>query len=318
MGAVVALDALLESRRIWRGQPAPRAPSAQPTGFDLLDDVLPDGGWPETALTELLLPADGVGELRLLWPTLARLSRADGMIALIAPPYLPFAQAWANAGVRLNRLQVIRTDPRNALWAAEQCLRSAACSAVLCWPHQANDRALRRLQVAAETGQCLGFAMRPMKAAANPSPAALRIAIDAAPAQLRVLKCRGGNPPTRAIPFPSSPMPPAQPPVITALPARSPATTGQWVDGGDSAQKPAMDGRRPASGQEALMKGRSTVPTGRPLRDQVTPASTAHLMRDQAAPALIPSVHPLVPATFPFRPRLLPTQAGTEGNRGGD
>ena len=309
MGAVVALDALLESRRIWRGQPAPRAPSAQPTGFDLLDDALPDGGWPETALTELLLPADGVGELRLLWPTLARLSRADGMIALIAPPYLPFAQAWANAGVRLNRLQVIRTDPRNALWAAEQCLRSAACSAVLCWPHQANDRALRRLQVAAETGQCLGFAMRPMKAAANPSPAALRIAIDAAPAQLRVLKCRGGNPPTRAIPFPSSPMPPAQPPVITALPARSPATTGQWVDGGDSAQKPAMDGRRPASGQEALMKGRSTVPTGRPLRDQVTPASTAHLMRDQAAPALIPSVHPLVPATIPFRPRLLPTQA---------
>ena len=78
---------------------------------ELVREALPDGGWPETALTELLLPADGIGELRLLWPTLARLSRTDGMIALVAPPYLPFAQAWANAGVQLNRLQVIRTDP---------------------------------------------------------------------------------------------------------------------------------------------------------------------------------------------------------------
>ncbi|MGV8940965.1 MAG: translesion DNA synthesis-associated protein ImuA [Lysobacter sp.] len=203
MGKVLALDALLESRQIWRGLPAPHAPSKQPTGLAALDDALPGGGWPDHALTELLLSADGVGELRLLWPTLARLSRADGMVVLIAPPYLPFAGAWAQAGVQLNRLQVIRADTRHALWAAEQCLRSAACSAVLCWPPQADDRALRRLQVAAETGQCLGFAMRPMKTAANPSPAALRIAVDAEPAQLRVLKCRGGNPPTRPIALPA-------------------------------------------------------------------------------------------------------------------
>ena len=297
MGAVVALDALLESRRIWRGQPTPRAPSTQPTGFALLDEALPDGGWPETGLTELLLPADGVGELRLLWPTLARLSRSDGMIALIAPPYLPFAQAWANAGVQLNRLQVIRTDTRNALWATEQCLRSAACSAVLCWLQQANDRALRRLQVAAETGQCLGFAMRPMKTAANPSPAALRIAIDTQPTQLRVLKCRGGNPPTRPIPFSTTTTSSAYSPAATAFPARSPTTIGQGPAGGGIAEKPAMDGRRPASGQEALTKGRSNTPTGRLLRDQAAPAPTL------ASPA-----H-LVPATIPFRPRTLPTQA---------
>lgn len=202
MAAVVPLQALLEARRVWRGQPLPRQPSRQPTGFDWLDDALPCAGWPEAALTELLMPADGIGELRLLWPTLARLSRQDGMIALIAPPYLPFAPAWANAGVQLGKLQVVRTAPRDALWAAEQCLRSAACSAVLCWPQHADDRSLRRLQVAAETGQCLGFALRPARAAENPSPAALRIAIEADPAQLRVLKCRGGNAPPRPLPFP--------------------------------------------------------------------------------------------------------------------
>lgn len=203
MGQVVAIDSLLDARRIWRGQPHARPPSQQPTGWVALDDALPNGGWPESALSELLLPLDGVGELRLLWPTLARLSHAHdaGMIALIAPPYLPFATAWANAGVRMRQVQVIHADTRDVLWATEQCLRSAACAAVLCWPQQADDRALRRLHLAAETGQCLGFAMRPASAAANPSPAALRIAIDARPAQLRVLKCRGGNPPSLPIPF---------------------------------------------------------------------------------------------------------------------
>ena len=102
MAAVLPLQALLDARRVWRGQPLPRPPSRQPTGFDWLDEALPSAGWPEAALTELLLPVDGVGELRLLWPTLARLSHQDGMIALIAPPYLPFAPAWASAGVRLG------------------------------------------------------------------------------------------------------------------------------------------------------------------------------------------------------------------------
>jgi len=57
------------------------------------------------------------------------------------------------------------------------------------------------LQVAAETGQTLAFACRPIQAAANPSPAALRIAIDTRPLQLRVLKCRGGMAPPFPIPF---------------------------------------------------------------------------------------------------------------------
>ncbi|ALN57555.1 hypothetical protein GLE_2206 [Lysobacter enzymogenes] len=202
----VSLDGLIGSRRLWRGQGAQAAPSAQPTGHAALDAALPTGGWPEAALSELLLPHAGVGELELLWPALARLSREApgheaGMIVLVDPPLLPYAPAWRDAGVALSRLQVVRASGRDALWAAEQCLRSGACAAVLCWPQRADDRALRRLQVAAESGQCLGFAVREARAALNPSPAALRIAIDAAPRQLRVLKCRGGNAPTRPIAF---------------------------------------------------------------------------------------------------------------------
>lgn len=200
MGAVVALDQLLDARTLWRGGALPAtAIATHPTGHAGLDARLPQGGWPDSALTEILLPADGVGELALVFPTLARLSQAGQRVVLIAPPYRVHAPGWSYAGVTLSQLQIVQADPRDGLWAAEQCLRSAACAAVLCWPLKADDRALRRLQVAAETGQCLGFAFRDGKHACNPSPAALRIQLDARTRQVRVLKCRGGMAPAQPI-----------------------------------------------------------------------------------------------------------------------
>lgn len=190
MGAVVALDSLFNGGRVWKGRPAAPPASVHPTGLAALDAVLPSGGWPEAALSEILVAQQGVGELRLVWPTLARLSAADERIVLVAPPYTSYPHAWQNAGVDLRQLSVIQADERDALWAAEQCLRSGSCGAVLCWPHKADDRALRRLQVAAETGQTLAFAWRALSEAINPSPAALRLAVE--PSQVRVLKCRGG------------------------------------------------------------------------------------------------------------------------------
>lgn len=190
MGAVVALDSLFNGGRVWKGRPAAPPASVHPTGLAALDAVLPSGGWPEAALSEILVAQQGMGELRLVWPTLARLSAADERIVLVAPPYTPYPHAWQNAGVDLRQLSVIQADERDALWAAEQCLRSGSCGAVLCWPHKADDRALRRLQVAAETGQTLAFAWRALSEAINPSPAALRLAVE--PSQVRVLKCRGG------------------------------------------------------------------------------------------------------------------------------
>lgn len=200
-GNVVSLDALLDRRRVWKGRAMPQQAGHIATGHATLDALLPTGGWPEGALSEILLAAPGVGELQLLWPTLARLTTAGERVVLVAPPAIPFPQAWLAAGVDLRGVSVIQASGRDALWAAEQCLRSGSCGAVLSWPHKADDRALRRLQVAAETGQTLAFAYRPLAEAVNPSPAALRIAIDAQPAQLRVLKCRGGLAPAMPVPL---------------------------------------------------------------------------------------------------------------------
>lgn len=204
MAAVLALDALLDARTVWRG-PAPPTPASDvsPTGHTDLDTRLPGGGWPAHALVEVLMPADGVGELALVLPTVARLTQAGERVVLIAPPHRVHAPGWAYAGVALRQLQVVEASSKDALWAAEQCLRSAACAAVLCWPRQADDRALRRLQVASESGQCLGFAFRDAKHARNPSPAALRLQLDSQ-RQVRVLKCRGGLPPAAPIALTSS------------------------------------------------------------------------------------------------------------------
>jgi len=192
---------LLRDPRLWRGQGAPVAPlSNRPTGCAALDAVLPAGGWPEAALVEILFSADGLGELSLLLPVLAALSSAEKPVVVVAPPYRAYAPAWQRAGVRLSHLHLVEANGKDALWAMEQALRAGCCGAVLGWPMQADDNALRRLQVAAETGQTLGFAFRPMSAQNNPSPAPLRLTLRDGP-ELRVLKCRGALPPARAIPF---------------------------------------------------------------------------------------------------------------------
>lgn len=201
MGAVVAIETLLAAQTLWHaGRSASIAAEGEPSGHAALDALLPQRGWPRRALTELLLPADGVGELSLLMPTLVRMTQAGGTVALIAPPYLPYAPAWQAAGVELAALQIVDASPRDALWAFEQCLRSGACAAVIGWPLHADAPALRRLQVAADSGDCLGFALRDRKHAANPSPAALRVEY-ARDGQGRdawhVRKCRGGPAPAR-------------------------------------------------------------------------------------------------------------------------
>jgi len=196
--ALASLDALIHERRLWpaAGQAAGRP--SESTGHATLDAALPGGGWPPASLLELLLPMDGIGELGLLLPTLVRLARQGRGLAMVAPPYLPYAPALAATGLDLSRLWVLRAEGRDALWATEQALRSGACGAVLCWPKGADDRALRRLAVAAEQGDALGFAFRPLRALQQPSPAALRMKVLPG-GRVRVHKCRGGAVPSMPV-----------------------------------------------------------------------------------------------------------------------
>ncbi|MBI1284755.1 MAG: translesion DNA synthesis-associated protein ImuA [Thiobacillus sp.] len=191
-----SLESVLQHPGIWRGnQRAQTAEDALPTGFAALDALLPGGGWPRGALTELLIERQGIGELRLLMPTLASLSRADGWLAWVAPPYVPYAAALAAAGIDLKRLVVAKPPSEaDAWWTAEQALRSGACGVLLAWLRAADERRMRRLQLAAETGHTWGVLFRHARAAQDRSPAALRLLLEPAANGLavHVLKRRGG------------------------------------------------------------------------------------------------------------------------------
>ena len=196
-GGHAPLQALLQGPYLWRGdERAAVAVPSVPTGHAALDALLPGGGWPRAALTELLCARAGIGELSLLMPALSRLACAeDRWIVLAAPPHLPYAPAFALAGVDLARLVVVNTrQGDDTLWAMEQALGSGACSAVVGWPSRVNERALRRLQLAAENGRTPGFLYTPGPATSS-SLAALRLQLEPTPTGLclRLLKVRGGG-----------------------------------------------------------------------------------------------------------------------------
>ena len=172
------------------------AAAIEPSGLAELDAALPGGGWQSGTIVELMPLDMGIGELRLLMPVLARITATDRHAALISPPCIPFAPAFARHGVNLERLLVIKADkPADILWSFEQTLRCKSFGAVVAWPVAVKDREVRRLQLAAEAGRSIGFMYRSPAAAREASPAAVRLLLEADRDGLRIdiLKCRGAR-----------------------------------------------------------------------------------------------------------------------------
>ena len=185
---------------LWLGHQLGRhADSAVPSGFAPLDDQLPGRGWPRRALTELLLPHPGVGEIRLLAGSLVATQRAGRLVMLFDPPADLSALALAALGFDVEQLLIINTRSRvipgsDSLWALEQALKSGHVGAVLAWlPPRLRAERLRRLQLAAQAHDGLAFVLREISAAQRPTAAPLRLALRASGDVLavRVLKRRG-------------------------------------------------------------------------------------------------------------------------------
>jgi hypothetical protein len=192
-----SLSALLEHPALWRGEDCARNVPAVPSGFAQLDACLPGGGWPQGALSELIAPLAGIGELALLMPACAQLTRSGRWVIFVAPAHIPYAPALANAGLDLARLLLVRAESgKDKLWALEQALKSRHCAAAVAWPERVDASGMRRLQLACEQGGSSGFLFLPQQAALQPSTAALRLALapaDDGKLDIRVLKRRGGT-----------------------------------------------------------------------------------------------------------------------------
>ncbi len=191
------LASLLERPDVWQASAAIRKAIGIATGHSSLDAQLHQGGWPLGAITELLSDHSGSGELQILMPALACLSRQGRKLVFINPPFLPYAPGLHRQGVDLAQLVLIQThDLAEQVWAASQTLRADSSGALLLWPARGaiTHPQLRKLQLAAQNSRGMAVVFRPTRASAAASPAALRLAISPAPGvcHLHILKQRGG------------------------------------------------------------------------------------------------------------------------------
>lgn len=183
---------------VWRaGQLDRGVPAGIPSGHPALDAELPGGGWPRATLVEVLHDGVGLGEVSLLFGALRAVAREGRAIAWVNPPHLPYAPALAAAGVALEACLVVRpATAEDALWSADQALRSGACGAALFWlPGRTDYAALRRLQMAAESGRCLAVLFRSTAALAQPTPAHLRVQVATEAGRLLVSLPKRRGPP---------------------------------------------------------------------------------------------------------------------------
>jgi len=246
---------------LWRasqlGRPRERVFAS---GFAALDEVLPGGGWPAGALTELLLPHPGVGELRLLAPVLVRLQRQQHERCLMwfDPPAQPCAWALRALGLWVHAMVVVHSragtlrasswsSASGALWALEHALKSGHVGAVLAWlPPRLPADALRRLQLAAQGHEGPAFLLRGDEAARQASPAPLRLQLCAAgPDALRVQVLKRRGPPLgHALHLALAP--------VLGSPALARARAGVSAA---TAETGALTGLRPQPGREGQHQG---------------------------------------------------------------
>ncbi|MFG6442803.1 translesion DNA synthesis-associated protein ImuA [Roseateles sp. LKC17W] len=197
--------------RLWRGSSL--GTTATPTlssGFAALDAELPGSGWPLRAVTELLTPQFGVLEWRLLAPALQRWWNTQALPAttgrrrhtaapalrsllLINPPHAPHLPGLQALGLPPSALiWVDATAPAEALWAAEQAIKSRV--AVLAWLPEARPEQIRRLQISALSSDAPAFLVRPERAGQQSSAAPLRLVVqpgDGWALDVHLLKRRG-------------------------------------------------------------------------------------------------------------------------------
>ena len=196
MSSSTVINQLLQNNGIWQASEKGILRPALSTGYANLDKKLHYSGWPQGAVSELLLSTNGIGEIRLLTPLLSKLCQQAGYIVWINPPYLPYGPALSQQKVALDKLIIIKTtSTTESVWAAQQAMTSKSCSAVLLWlPPKTLANEIRKLSIAAKAGNCWGVIFRSQQFHQQPSAATLRITmqVEQQKHQLSIIKQPGG------------------------------------------------------------------------------------------------------------------------------
>ena len=192
------VEALASQLRRLEGAARPSGGQPVSTGSEALDRWLPEGGFRRGTLVEWLSAAEGSGAATLSLHSAREACRAGGALVMIDRRGEFYPPAAAGLGIDLARTILVR--PRRAedeLWALDQALRCEGVGAVWSWLDALDDRAFRRLQLAAEAGGTLGIFLRHFGARSPPSWAEVRLLVESLPSatgrrwRVELLRCRG-------------------------------------------------------------------------------------------------------------------------------
>ncbi len=191
---MLELDKYQHQGLIWYGNRNDKLEGRIPCGYPELDKVL-SGGWPKQGLFEFKTPV-GIGEIRLVLPYLQH-KQSLGLLVFIGSPTLLNAEFLLANDIDLNRVLVLPIyEPEQALWAAEQCLKSGCCSTVMLWLNQLSVKQARRLLLASEQGEstvCLYRAVQTASQFSIPSTLSMSLKASDLGLSLKVDKQRGGQ-----------------------------------------------------------------------------------------------------------------------------
>lgn len=183
--ANLSLEQLLLRDDMWMGHSQRfTTRAAVETGYEELNTGLLNRGWPLGSLVEVC--QQGMqGEWQLFTPGLLQL---PGLIVMLNPPAAPFAQAFIQAGIDLERLLVVTASEKNHFIACFIELSRASVGAVLAWqPREPMTYTeLRKCQLASAEGTGLSVMFRPASAQQQSSPATLRVYARIVPTGLEI------------------------------------------------------------------------------------------------------------------------------------
>lgn len=172
------------------------------TGCQVMDGCLPSGGYDSGTVVEYLQTSGASGATSLAL-TAAReaLAATERFCVLVDWREQFYPPAAAALGIDLKRMVIVR--PRTLaerLWAIDQALRSPAIVAVIAEVEHLDDRAARRLQLAAECGGGIGLLVRSQAARQHPSWAEVQWLVRPLPErsahrqlELQLMRVRGGH-----------------------------------------------------------------------------------------------------------------------------
>ncbi|MDO6563467.1 SulA-like leucine-rich domain-containing protein [Amphritea sp. 1_MG-2023] len=112
-------------------------------------------------VTEIVLQGSDLGQMTMLLPLLAQLSKDDRWFAWIAPPASLPKNLLEAAGIDLKKVMLLQPDQNHSTYQlACQALKAGTCHAVISWPGILSNEELTGLEDAALNGQSHGIVIR--------------------------------------------------------------------------------------------------------------------------------------------------------------